>query len=71
VRLAAGFLDEKLVFRRTPGVFARLDHDLSVGAEQPFASTYRVLHQLRGREIAMDRRDAIEAERGEIGVEAL
>ena len=71
VRLAAGLAHEELVVRRAARVLAGLDDELPVGPEDPLAAGQRVLVQLSGALVAVDRPDAAQAEAGQMFVERL
>jgi hypothetical protein len=49
--LARRLLDEKLVFRRAARMRARVDDQLSVGADDAFAASYGVLDEIRNAEV--------------------
>jgi hypothetical protein len=52
-------------------VLARFDDDLAVRTEQPLAAPDGVLHELGGQKIAVNRRDAIQADRRQVAGELL
>jgi hypothetical protein len=71
MRFAAGLFDEGFVLRRAARVFAGFDDHLAGWSEAALAVAYGVFHQFGHRQIAMNRRDAVEADSGQVVGELL
>jgi hypothetical protein len=51
VAFAGGLFDKRLIFGRTAGVGTRIDDELSVATQDTFATSQRMLDELRRRKV--------------------